>query len=166
MIQNIYYIVASLGIIFTGFMGFLTYKLNKDTKRSEERTKKVAEEIKNIYETNNKNRNKSETIIKLLQMFSSLDAHLKDLNQNDESIVFLGITIENTVDSIATIVLEISEYSFVFTDSNQIFDTGSYSLIDTLSSNHDESNRKSIAKSALQVNAKHKSFLRGLQKDM
>lgn len=164
MVQNIYYIIASLGILFTGIMTFLTYKLNKKTEESEERTKQVADEIKNIYETNNEKRMLSEAIVKLLELFLSLDEHLNELNKTDEVIKISGITIENTVNRIESIVSTISEYSYVFTENNKNFDTGVYASIESLLREHDYSHRKNTVRNISRTNTEYKGFLRAIQK--
>lgn len=162
MAQTIYYIVASIGIIFTGIMTFLSYKFNEKTKKSEANVKELANQIKNIYEAENKTRLQAENISKLLVLFSNIDRNLEELNKSDDMLNFTGISVSNAVENINKEVANISEYSFVFTDNRNSFDSGDYDSLDILLDNPTQAIRQRTVKSVLKNNSKYKNFLRSI----
>lgn len=194
MAQNIYYLISSLGVIFTLSMSILTYRFNKKAKESElkakksqekaklnesktkenerkarefeEQTRLLADEIKRIYEIESKARHQVEIITKILEQLSTIGSYLDEMNQSNKSIAFNGVNISSSVEKIHKIVMEISEYSYIFIENKGSFDTGDYEDLEKIIDNHNEATRKSILKSIIRFNTSNKNFLRKIQNDL
>lgn len=166
MAQTIYYIVAAIGIIFTGIMTYLTYKFNKKTKISEANVEKLATEIKEIYNEENRKRLTSENTSKLLHLFSNIESSLNEINKSDEVIKVSGISIDNTIREIDKIIAKISEYSFLFTENQNKFNSGDYDPLELLIDEHAEIFRTKTVKNIIRINSNYKSFLRSLQNEL